>query len=320
MSGYPMISSHTTNKEVSKKKLWYPMNYTVTTASHQLYYTWQIIYIYIYVIYTSSHLWSFPIMYYMHSAYPATRSYHMDCCLWANQVYFPACVSVFLCVGANHTCPRFLAGWWCLDALVYSRGYWSPLGWWHSWNFWVEMQYGLGILQERFALLLVSFKSRVPCRLWREGMTWWWSSDLLLWLQMMCAHWRNISWHASVFCIILQFLLPSYFLCCASLCCIQLFLSWTLCIDNLVYFHIVSRFLWWSTCPDCWVACDVWACLIWVWLIVYLLVPCWALSSSMGSYLICLVALVGFGEFLVIVPCSSACLSTSFSSKVLLYS
>ena len=74
MSGYPMISSHITNKEVSKKKLWYPMNYMVTTVSHQLYYTWQIIYIY--VIYMSTHLRLFRIMYYIRSAHPAMRSYH----------------------------------------------------------------------------------------------------------------------------------------------------------------------------------------------------------------------------------------------------
>ena len=35
MSGYPMISSHITNKEVSNKKIGYPMNYMVTTVSHR---------------------------------------------------------------------------------------------------------------------------------------------------------------------------------------------------------------------------------------------------------------------------------------------
>ena len=50
MSWYPMISSHITNKEVSKKKIWYPMKYMVTAASHQWYYTWQTIYISIWAL------------------------------------------------------------------------------------------------------------------------------------------------------------------------------------------------------------------------------------------------------------------------------
>ena len=74
MSGYPMISPHSNNKEVIKKKIWYPMRYMVTTVLYQLYYTWQVIYI----IYTSNYLWSFCIMYYIHSVYLATRSYHTN--------------------------------------------------------------------------------------------------------------------------------------------------------------------------------------------------------------------------------------------------
>ena len=66
-----MISPHSNNKEVIKKKIWYPMRNMVTTVSYQLYYTWQVIYI----IYTSNYLWLFCITYYIRSAYPATRSY-----------------------------------------------------------------------------------------------------------------------------------------------------------------------------------------------------------------------------------------------------
>ena len=39
VSGYPMISPHSNNKEVIKKKICYPMRFTVTTVSYWLYYT-----------------------------------------------------------------------------------------------------------------------------------------------------------------------------------------------------------------------------------------------------------------------------------------
>ena len=42
VSGYPMISPHSNNKEVIKEKIWYPMRYTVTTISYWLYYTQQL--------------------------------------------------------------------------------------------------------------------------------------------------------------------------------------------------------------------------------------------------------------------------------------
>ena len=76
MSGYPMISPHSKNKEVIEKKIWYPMRYTVTTVSYRLYYTQQVIYI----IYTSNYLRSFRITYYIPSAYLATMSYHTSVC------------------------------------------------------------------------------------------------------------------------------------------------------------------------------------------------------------------------------------------------
>ena len=34
VSGYPMISPHSNNKEVIKEKICYPMRYTVITASY----------------------------------------------------------------------------------------------------------------------------------------------------------------------------------------------------------------------------------------------------------------------------------------------
>ena len=92
--------------------------------------------------------------------------------LMSQSSVFPSlCLCIFMCWCKSYM-SKFFAWWWCLDALVCSREYWSPIGWWHSWNFWVEMKYGLEILQERFALLLVALKSKVPCRLWREGMIW----------------------------------------------------------------------------------------------------------------------------------------------------
>ena len=36
VSGHPMISSHSNNKEVIKRKICYPMKYTVTTVSYWL--------------------------------------------------------------------------------------------------------------------------------------------------------------------------------------------------------------------------------------------------------------------------------------------
>ena len=42
MSGYPMIASHITNKEVSKYKVMYPMGYTVIIMSISYYIQWQV--------------------------------------------------------------------------------------------------------------------------------------------------------------------------------------------------------------------------------------------------------------------------------------
>ena len=96
-------------------------------------------------------------------------------------------------------------------------------------------------------------------------MIWLWCSDWLLLIQMMCTHWRITSWHAGVTCVLLQFLLLSYFLCYGWVCCIQLCLGWPLYIGTQVHFHVVSMFLWWSICPNYWVAYGVWAYLTWVW-------------------------------------------------------
>ena len=67
VSGHPMISPHSNNKEVTKKNICYPMRYMVTTVSYQLYYTRQLIYIYIYIyiyiIYIYQlHEWSYMII------------------------------------------------------------------------------------------------------------------------------------------------------------------------------------------------------------------------------------------------------------------
>ena len=93
MSGYPMISSHTTNKEVSKRKIWYPMKYMVTTVSHQLYYTWQIIYIY-------EHSFMIILTF---SAYPAMRSWYL----------FMTCLTHLL-VYYHHFFGDFCIKLWCI--------------------------------------------------------------------------------------------------------------------------------------------------------------------------------------------------------------